>query len=73
MLYSSWTKWVLSEHLKQMSDFALCMWSGSLFQSTGPAFAKAWSSPVTRDVGSSTNIWSSKELEHTILPGLVFY
>ncbi len=55
---------------KEMSDFALHIWSGSLFQSTGPTFKKARSPPVTRDVGSSTNLWSSKELEHSILPGL---
>ncbi len=41
MLYSSWNKWVLSERLKERSDFALHMWSGSLFQSTGPDFEKA--------------------------------
>ncbi len=70
MLYSSWNKWVLSEHLKEMSDFALRMWSGSLFQSTGPAFEKAHSHPVTRDVGSATKLWSSKELERSILLGL---
>ncbi len=49
MLYSSWNKWVLSERLKEMSEFALCMWSGSLFQSIGPDFEKAQSPPVTRE------------------------
>ncbi len=38
MLYSSWNKSVLNERLKEMSNFALGIWSGSLFQSTGPAF-----------------------------------